>query len=239
MQVTTKAIVLSSIKYGDTSLIIKAFTLSDGLQTYLLKGVLASRKSKLKAAYFQPLTQLEIVANHKFKGTMESIREARVYYHYQSIHSDITKNSIALFLSEILSKSISEGESDTALFAFLEASFQWLDTHHSISNFHLYFLLQLTKFLGFYPDATNTNAMYFDLQEGQFKATPGLNHVIQGNTLIYFKMLLGINFDSIHTIKMGKKERQELLQILVVYFELHLHGFKKPRSLAVLNEVFN
>ncbi|MGI9547618.1 MAG: DNA repair protein RecO, partial [Flavobacteriaceae bacterium] len=104
MQVTTKAIVLSSLKFGDTSLIVKAFTLSDGLQTYLLKGILASKKAKLKTAYFQPLTQLEIVANHKFKGSMESIREARVYYHYQSTHSDITKNSIALFLSEVLSK---------------------------------------------------------------------------------------------------------------------------------------
>ncbi|MGI9547813.1 MAG: DNA repair protein RecO, partial [Flavobacteriaceae bacterium] len=183
--------------------------------------------------------QLEIVANHKFKGSMESIREARVYYHYHSTHSDITKNSIALFLSEVLSKSISEGESDPALFAFLEASFQWLDTHDSISNFHLFFLIQLTKFLGFYPDTSSATTMSFDLQEGQFIKTPGLNPVVQGNTLLNFKKLLGINFDSIHTIKMDKKERRELLQNLVLYFELHLHGFKKPRSLAVLNEVFN
>jgi len=82
MQVTTRAIVLSSLKYGDTSLIVKAFTLSDGLKSYLLKGVLTSKKGKLKSAYFQPLTQLELVANHKNKGTLEAIREARVTYHY-------------------------------------------------------------------------------------------------------------------------------------------------------------
>ena len=92
MQVTTKAIVLSSIKYGETSLIVKALTASDGLQTYLLKGVLASRKGKLKAAYFQPMMQLEIVANHKYKGTLESIREARVSYPFSTVHTDIIKN---------------------------------------------------------------------------------------------------------------------------------------------------
>ncbi len=239
MQVTTKAIVLSSIKYGDTSLIVKAYTASDGLQSYLLKGILSSKKGKLKAAYFQPLMQLEIVASHKYKGTLESIREARVSYPYQSIHTDIYKNSIALFLAEMLANCIGEAEKDSELFQFLEAALQWLDTHDQISNFHLYFLLQLTKFLGFYPDTTHRDLPYFDLQEGEFVHAPALDPVLEGGPLQYFKRLLGINFDGIHTIRMSKIERQDLLQNLVLYFELHLHGFKRPRSLAVLNEVFS
>ncbi len=239
MQITTKAIVLSSLKYGDTSLIVKALTASDGLQSYLLKGVLTSRRGKLKAAYFQPMMQLEIVASHKYKGTLESIREARVSYPYRSIHTDITKNSIALFLAEMLVHSVGEGEQDSALFEFVEAAMQWLDTHDQISNFHLCFLLQLTKFLGFFPDVSHMEAAFFDLQEGEFVNRPGLNPVLQDNTIVHFKKLLGTNFDSIHTIKVSKKERQDLLQNLVVYFELHLHGFKRPRSLAVLNEVFS
>lgn len=239
MQVTTKAIVLSSIKYGDTSLIVKALTATDGLQSYLLKGVLSSRKGKLKAAYFQPLTQLEIVASHKYKGTLESIRDARLSYPYQSIHSDIHKNSIALFIAEILTYSMIDGEKDQELFEFVEASLQWLDIHDKSANFHLYFLLQLTSYLGFYPDTSNSKAPIFDLQEGEFISSPGLNPIIEGRSIIHFKSLLGTNFDSMHTIKMTKKERHDLLQKLVVYFELHLHGFKRPRSLAVLNEVFN
>ena len=54
----------------------------------------------------------------------------------------------------------------------------------------------------------------------------------------FFKSFLGINFDAINTIKMRKNNRQELLQSLVLYYELHLQGFRKPKSLAVLNEVF-
>ena len=239
MQVTTKAIVLSSIKYGDTSLIVKILTESDGLQSYLLKGVLKSRKGKLKVAYFQPLMQLEIVANHRYKGSLESIRDATVSYPYYSIHTDIKKNSIALFLAEVLSKSIGEGEKDPSLFEYVELSLQWLDTHDHISNFHLYFLLQLSRFLGFYPDMSAADLAFFDLQEGEFVRSPGLNPILEGESLSGFKELLGTNFDSMHTVKLGNKERQELLKNLVVYFELHLHGFKKPRSLAVLNEVFS
>ena len=225
MQVTTKAIVLSAIKYGDTSLIVKAFTASDGLKSYLLKGVLASKKGKLKTAYFQPLTQLELVAYHKNKGTLESIREAKVSYHYQSLHTNITKNALTFFLAEMLSNSIQEEEDNENLFEFLEATLQWLDNHEDIANFHLYFLLVLTKYFGFYPDTVDSDAPYFDLQDGAFVNVLSMNP--------------GINFDAINTIKMNKKQRYQLLKSIILYYELHLHGFRKPKSLAILNEVFN
>ena len=135
MQVTTKAIVFSSLKYGDTSLIVRAFTESHGIKAYLLKGVLASKKGQLKTAYFQPLMQLELVANHRNKGTLERIREAKVNYHYQTLHTDITKNAMTLFLAEMLGNCIFEEEPNEGLFNYIEASLQWLDTHDEISNF--------------------------------------------------------------------------------------------------------
>ncbi len=239
MQVNTKAIVLTSLKYGDSSLIVKAFTASDGLKSYLLKGVLTAKKGKLKSAYFQPLTQLEIIAYHKNKGTLESIREAKIEYHYQTLHTDIAKNAMTMFLAEMLGNSIHEEERNEGLFEFLEASLQWLDAHDDISNFHLYFLLRLTKYFGFYPDLDHHNAACFDLLEGEFINTASLNPMVTGENLFYFKSFLGINFDAIHNIKMNKTNRQELLKSLVLYFELHLQGFRKPKSLAVLNEVFS
>lgn len=239
MQVTTKAIVLSTLKFGDTSLIVRAFTFSDGLKSYLLKGVLASKKGKLKSAYFQPLTQLEIVANHKNKGTLETIREVRVSYPYQSLHFDISKNAMSLFLAEMLTNSIQEEESNEGLFYYVESALQWLDTNNHITNFHIYFLLDLTKYLGFYPDVTQISKAYFDLLEGEFIDMANLNPNISGENLNYFKRFLGTNFDAIHNVKMKKVDRQQLLQTIVLYFELHLQGFRKPKSLAVLNEVFS
>jgi DNA repair protein RecO (recombination protein O) len=239
MQVTTKAIILTSLKYGDTSLITKAFTASDGLKSYLLKGVLASKKGKLKTAYFQPLTQLEIVAHHKNKGNLESIREAKVNYHYQTLHTDIAKSAMTQFLSEMLSNSIHEEESNEGLFNYIEASLQWLDTNNEIPNFHLRFLVNLTRYLGFYPDINAMNSDYFDLLEGEFTDSPSLNPMLTGENLNFFKIVLGTNFDELHTIKMNKTNRQELLKSLVLYYELHLQGFRKPKSLAILNEVFS
>lgn len=239
MQVTTKAIVFSAIKYGDTSLIVKAFTASDGIKSYLLRGVLASKKGKLKSAYFQPLTQLEIVANHKNKGTLETIKEAKVSYHYQTLYADIAKNAMTLFLAELLGNSIREEEQNEDLFEYLIASLQWLDMNKDVANFHLYFMLSLTRFLGFYPDVYQIDKPYFDLLEGEFVAIESLNPILRGENIYYFKTFLGINFDAMHTVKMKKTNRQELLKSLILYFELHLQGFRKPKSLAVLNEVFN
>ncbi|HDZ05302.1 hypothetical protein LCGC14_0069430 [marine sediment metagenome] len=239
MQVTTKAIVFSAIKYGDTSLIVKAFTASDGIKSYLLRGVLASKKGKLKSAYFQPLTQLEIVASHKNKGTLETLKEAKVFYHYQTLYADMAKNAMTLFLAELLGNSIREEEQNEDLFEYLVASLQWLDMHKDVANFHLYFMLSLTRFLGFYPDVYQIDKPYFDLLEGEFVAVESLNPILRGENIYYFKTFLGTNFDAMHTVKMKKTNRQELLKSLILYFELHLQGFRKPKSFAVLNEVFN
>lgn len=239
MQTSTKAIVFSSLKYGDTSLIVRAFTESDGLKSYLLKGVLSSKKGKLKPAYFQPLTQLEMVVNHKNKGTLETIREVKVINLYKTLHSDVVKNSLVLFLAEMLGSSIQEEERDEALYNYLEYSLGWMDESEHVSNFHILFLLNLTKYLGFYPDTSDREKNYFDLLEGNFSAQPSFNPVIEGETLDYFKRFLGINFDALLTVKMNNANRQKLLQAVILYFGLHLHGFRKPKSLAVLNAVFD
>ena len=239
MQVTTRAIVLTTLKYGDTSLILKAFTASDGLKSYLLKGVLTSKKGKLKIAYFQPLMQLEIVASHRNKGTLESIREVKVSYHYQSLHTQVAKNAVTLFLAEMLGNAIHEEEVNAALFNYIETALQWLDMNDDVANFHLYFLMVMTKYLGFYPDTHNQGSPFFDLLEGEFILKPSLNPLISGPNLLFFNTILDTHFDALDTVKMRKADRQELLKSIVLYYELHLQGFRKPKSLAILNEVFS
>jgi len=235
---TTKAIVINTIKYGDTSLIATCYTEKRGLKTYMLKGVLKAKKAKVKPAYFQPLTQLNLTANHNTKGTLNSIREVEVINFYNAIYSDIKKQSITLFLSEILYYSIKEEEQNTSLFNYLEASLLWLDAHEGVSNFHLLFLLNLTKHLGFYPEIKNIDFSYFDLLEGKFTNTYKLN-TISGEKITQFKKLLGINFDVIEQVNFSGTNRQDVLSILIKYFEFHIEGFKKPKSLNVLKSVFS
>ena len=237
MLVKTKAIVLSSVKYQENSLIVKCFTQSDGLKSYFVPSAFSGKKSNQKIAYFQPLTILEIEANHKNKGTLEHFREIRLATPYHSINTDIFKSTIVIFLSEMLHHSIREEEKNQNLFSFLETALMWLDSHEEMANFHLILLLEITKFLGFYPDTSDMDFPFFELSEGIFTPFQGISCLSEHETFL-FKKLIGLKFDSDQKIFAGT-ERQILLKILLDYYSAHLDGFKKPKSLEVLKEVFS
>ena len=240
MQVKTKAIVLSSLKFQETSLIVKCFTQSDGVKSYLIRSAFGSKSSKVggaKIAYFQPMTLLEIDAIHKNKGTLEQVKEVKIYWPYQTIPTDIVKSSILLFLAEMLQHAIHEEEENSDFFAFLEAALLWLDTHQETANFHLALLLEATKYLGFYPDTSAEGLPYFNLQEGQFSEVLSLGALSEYETDL-FKRGLHLQFDSDQKL-FHVSERQQLLKIIIDYYTLHLSGFKKPKSLEVLKAVFS
>jgi DNA repair protein RecO (recombination protein O) len=237
MLVKTKAIVLSSLKYQEKSLIVKCFTESDGLKSYFVPSAYSNKKVNQKIAYFQPLTIIEIEANHKNKGTLEHFKEIRLAHSYYSINTDIVKSTIVIFLSEILHHAIKEEEKNQSLFSFLETALLWFDTHQETTNFHLILMMEVTKYLGFYPDLTELDFPYFDIKEGYFTPFQSINSLTQHETHL-FKRLLQLKFDSDQKIFAGI-ERQLLLKILLDFFTLHLDGFKKPKSLDVLTEVFS
>tara|TARA_B110000503_G_scaffold13783_2_gene18660 strand:+ start:1596 stop:2315 length:720 start_codon:yes stop_codon:yes gene_type:complete len=239
MQQTTKAIVLRAIKYGDSSLIVKAFTASSGIKSYLLQGILSQKRGKLNKAHFMPLTQLEIIAQHKEKGGLERISEARIFFPYQTIHFDMAKNAMVLFLAEFLTNAIQEEAENEPLFSFIELALQWLDTHEKTANFHLFFLVTISRYFGFYPSEDHKDAPYFDLVEGAFVDRLSLHPCIQEPEISYFKSILGINFDTLSDVKMSQQIRRELLKYLMIYYKHHLDGFRTPKSIHILNEVFS
>ena len=237
MLVKTKAIVISSLKFQDKNLIVKCFTQSDGLKSYFVRGAFSSGKSTQKAAYFQPLTLLEIEASHKNKGTLEHFREVKISAAFHSIHSDVVKSAMVLFLSEMLHHAIKEEEKNEPLFAFLETALHWLDHHDELANFHLILLLETAKFLGFYPDLSDNHKPFFEMTEGVFAdvQAPSSLSDVDSNLL---KKLTTLRFDNAAKA-FHVSERQRLLKILVDYYSHHLDGFQKPKSLEVLAEVFS
>lgn len=234
-----KAIVISKVRYRDNDLIVKCFTEQKGLVSYLIRGALKSNKGTSKAVYFQLLSQLQLEENFKANQTLHYIKEVKVDFIYRSIHTNVYKSSIAMFLAEILSTVLKEEEQNTPLYEYLETTLKWLDYQEDYSNFHLLFLLNLTQYLGFYPENTTNDAPYFNLSNGLFETQKSNMYAVSGENLTLLKRLLGINFDELKTLKMSSKQRQSFLTMLLLYFELHLGSFKKPKSLQVFNQVFN
>ena len=239
MHITTKAIVFGAIKYGEADLIVSCFTEKKGLRSYLLRGIRKSKKGKLKTSLFQPLTQLELVASHKDRGTLESMKEAKLLSPYRTLHTDVVKSAVVFFLSEVLRNSIREEEANPALFQFLETSLHHFDEQENFANFHLLFLLKLTRYLGFYPDDTERDKEVFDMLEGTFQEVETNDYCISGENSDLLRRLLGINFDALPAIKLNQISRSAFVSMMLIYYELHLQGFRKPKSLVVLNEIFN
>ena len=239
MLVNSNAIVISALKYSEADLIVKCYTQKSGLKTYLLRGILKSRKGKFKTSMFQPLTQLELVAKHKDKGTMEYLQDAKILHHYSSLHTNVVKSTLVLFLSEILRNSIQEEEQNENLYFFLENALNWLDSNINIANFHLLFLLRLTRHLGFYPDVGQEDSRYFNMLDGVFQEVNTSPYCIEGPNLALLKQLMGTNFDELENIHLTKIKRSDFLNMLLSYYQLHIDSFKKPKSLTVLNEIFH
>ena len=237
MVVKTKAIVISSLRYQEKSLIIKCFTEAAGLKSYFVRDAFSGKKSSQKTAYFQPLNILDIEATHKNKGTLEYFKEVKLAHPYHTISSDIIKSTLAIFISEVLHHSIKEEEKNELLYHFLETALLWLDSHDEVANFHLILLLEVTKFLGFYPEKPANENAFFEMTEGVFIPQETLSCLSARETLL-LKRLMGLRFDN-----SGKafhvSDRHTLLKILLDYYAFHLDGFRRPNSLDVLKEVFS
>lgn len=236
MQIKTKAIVISSLKYQEKSLIVKCFTLSDGLKSYFVRDAFSNKKTAQKIAYFQPLTLLDIEATHKNKGGLEYFKEIKIDIPFQSIHTNILKSTITMFVSEILHHSIHEEEKNESLFNYLKTALLWLDNQNDVSNFHLILMLEITKHLGFFPEVSTIDLKYFEMIEGTFSANQGVSSLSEFETNL-LKTLLNLKFENANKV-FQNQERQILLKILIDYYNLHLDGFKKPKSLEVLKDVF-
>lgn len=239
MLVTTQAIVLSTVKYGDHDLIARLYTRELGSQSYMLKGVRKSRKGAIRSSHFQPLTHLEITTQHKGKGGLEYIKNLRLFYPYQSIPTDVIKSSIAMFFAEVLTQLLKEQPEDQDLFDFLIHAFQYLDTALKVSNFSIKVLLEMSAFMGFQIDRSNVAAPYFHLLDGTFDYN-GMhaNHATQEESE-WIKTFLGTSFDAIEEIKLNREQRARLLHLVIDYFQVQLDVFKKPASLDILKQLFS
>ncbi len=227
----TRGIALSYIRYRESSIIAKIYTEAFGIQSYIVNGVRSSRSKANRIALFQPLTLLDLVVYHKNKtDALHRISEIKCRVPFHSLPFEVVKSSLALFLTEILSKSLREEEENLPLFEFLEESIGYLDNAESgYENFHIHTLVQLAFYLGFGMETATD--LKNELRENHYPASPD---AIQRAAL---QIWLSAPFGE--PVVLDRPRRLSLLNMLLFFYKIHLDSLGEIKSLDVLHEVLN
>ena len=239
MDDTIQGIVLQSIRYGDTSLIVKVFTRNLGLRSYMVKGAF-NRNSKSRAALFQNLHLINYVeASRPNKGSLGYLKDVQLTTVYQSIPFVMNKSAILMYVSELLSKTIIEQEQNEVMFDFIVRSLLWLDlVEQDYANFPLFFTLELTRYLGFYPKANHETGFCFDMMEGSFAHDlPVHPYYFDNENAQLLAQMLNVSIDEACRMPLRVSQRRELLDGLIMFMRLHAPVMNDFHSHEVLKTV--
>ena len=235
----SKAFVIRSIKQGETSLIVSCYVEKIGYRSFLVKGVYSSKKSRFSKAHFFPLNLINIHYSFNESKNLGFIKEVKSEFLFSTIHSDIQKSSVIIFLSEILNSVFKEEiDVNQDLFNFLLNSLIWYDSVIECNDFHVKFLIELSKYIGFHPNIINENDQYFCIESGTTSNIKPIGESISGEDLKLFKKLLGMKFEDLNTMNIRRESRTRMLKKIIDYYSLHLQMFKTPKSINVFAEVF-
>jgi DNA repair protein RecO (recombination protein O) len=239
MHQKTPGIVLHALKYGDNSLIVKIFTREFGLRSFMIRGFRA-KKGILRASFFIPLTIINMDISGKSSAAFHTINDAQCLEPMHQIHSDFGKQAIALFIAEVLYKTIADDAAHEDLYIFIEGVLQYLNETETVpSLFPQHFLVSYSQYLGLKPtDHGETAAAFFDMRDGIFCSNNNVHSDFMMEEESYaLKQLLDTSIAELHKIKMGNGLRNNLLHDLLHYYKIHLLNFREIKSHVVLAEV--
>lgn len=241
----TKGIVLKTVKYGETSLVVTILTEIFGVQTYMVNGVRTSKKKGSKAQLYQPASLLDLEVYHNDMKAMHRIKEAERAIMYQHLFVDVVRHSIGLFMVELIYKTLKQPEKNPDLFYFCEDAFKQLDeaTAGVAANIPLYFILHFPYFYGFrieVPVLVN-DTLYIDLVEGSFTdEQPSHPHYLSGkDVLITADFLRVMQTAELEDMKMSSQKRRQLLYRFLEYYNVHIADFGSMKTLPILQEVLS
>lgn len=240
MEVKTKAIVLRTVRYGDSRMIVDMLTASVGRVSFAC-GLSKTNRGKIKKQLFQPLTLLDIVFDYRTTMELQRIKDVRMARPFVSIPFDAYKLSIGLFLAEFLVYATKGEQDGNQLEEFTEKSLLWLDNAvDGFANFHLVFMIRVSLFVGFYPNLDGySDGAWFDLRDGSFTMTcPSHPDYLNPDDSRRILLLTRMNFDNMRLFSMSRVDRNRCLDVIMTYYRLHVANFPVLRSLEVLRELF-
>ncbi len=237
----TNGIVLHYLRYGETSVISHIYTEAFGRQSFIAAGV-RSKHSKLKLNLFQPLTLINLEAYFKNHSELHRIKEANYFMPFYTIGADIRKSSVVLFLAELLDKTLREAEPNERMFGFIWNAIQVLEmTDKDIGNFHLVFMLHLSKYLGIFPSADQninlelTTNRVTDFPDSNDRFFSDISAPERKNLM----MLYNCSFQTFSEIHLDHNTRNYLLSHIINHYQYHFENMSQLKSLPILREVLH
>ena len=222
-------------------MIVSIFTELFGIQSYMVNGVRTSGKSA-KAHFFQPSSLLEMQVYHNDLKNLQRIKEVKWSSLYKNVLSDVIKNSIALFMVELLQKTLKQPETNENLFHFCEDAFLHLDVAEKeiTANFAVYFSIRIAQISGFslqnnYSEKRNI----FNIKEGDFveENLADAEFITPQLSRDFSEMLKAIHPNDLSEIKMNGKTRSSMLKIMESFYAWHIPEFGKMKTLNVLSAI--
>ena len=240
MLVKTEAIVLHAIKFGESRLIVDMFTREVGRVSFAVP-IPKTSKGRLKKQYFQPMTLLEVECDIRQRDQLQKLKDARLLAAYASIPFSPEKLALSLFTAEFLCHALRAEQQNEPLFVYLYDSMQWLDMIETgFSNFHLTFLIRMSRFLGFYPNLDDyVRGCIFDLRTATFSLqVPTHRDFLQPDDAQRIHTLMRMDFPTMHLFRLSRQERNRITEVLLHYYQLHIPQFPELKSLDVLKELW-
>lgn len=235
-----KGVVLHTIKYSDKNSIVHIFTDKHGKMSFLLPQG-SGKATRMRNSMFLPLSLIEFDTKISSGRNIFSLKEVRTLTPLSNIYCDPIKNAIGMFMTELLSRVVQGGEENDALFRYLFATIQLLDkTDHGVSNFHICFLYNLGVFLGIQPDtATYQDGYWFDMTNGVFTAAPSLlGDSLSPDEARTIMMLSRMSFSNLHIFEFNRNQRNQILDLMLRYFQLHNSTWGNLKSPDILKQLF-
>ncbi len=238
MIVNTSAIILNYIKYSDNSVIVNALSEHYGRISFMVYGI-NSKKSKLSA--FQHLFILDLQIYYNSERNIQKLKEYKINPPLLSLTADIRKSTLAMFIAEVISKSVKEEHKDTTMFNFFKTSILFLnELNDNLSVFHLIFLLKLSRLLGFSDFSNNISANFYDYTEGtDVHIKPHHNYFFTKNDYELCSKLIQTKFDNIETIALTRDSKAQILNKIIDLYKIHNCEFNSLKSYNYFKEIFS
>jgi DNA repair protein RecO (recombination protein O) len=228
--------VIARIPYSETSLILRVFTLEQGLKAFLFQGA-----KKKKGYLVAPLSPLEFAYYQRNDSSLAKMTEASMFLQLDTVYSHPIKSGLLFFQNEVLKEILHEGVEDRNLFHFIQAELRWLEHATEFTNYPIFWLLEITRSQGFIPQIEEQNGLFLDMENGLItKNAPATGHIYRtGEEVNTLAHLIELTKEELLSTPISKAVREKLIHLLLEYFRFHFPHFGPLKSIEVLETVWH